>query len=171
MRWTFQAGLRVVDVDRVDTDENNACFDQVRRGLTAQVRRTVGVRGSAKMSIPAGVQEHGRTAELAVIEDLRRDSPLRSIRQPEQLEREIYQRLQRKTSKIGTSRIAVIRAIKIGPGIPSQSDHIDGELSALGVMGSRLLPCEVRTNGGRWDTRVSHQASSDGVDEVDQPGP
>ncbi len=114
------------------------------------------------------MQEHRRALEITVVEDRRRNPPLCSIRQSKQLKRKIYQRLQLKISKISTIRITVIRAIQVGPGIASQSDHIDGELGALGVMGPRLFSCEVRTNGGRWDTRVSHQASSDGVAEIDK---
>src|SRR5512134_3286911 len=45
MRWALPAGLCIVDVDRVDADEDGACLDQVRSGVTVEVRRTDGVRG------------------------------------------------------------------------------------------------------------------------------
>ncbi len=55
MYWTFTAGLCVIDVDRVDTDENGTGLDQVRGCLTAEVRRAGGVPRGAEVPIPAGV--------------------------------------------------------------------------------------------------------------------
>jgi hypothetical protein len=40
---TLPTGLSIVDIDRVDADKNGARLDQVRRGITGQVRRTCGV--------------------------------------------------------------------------------------------------------------------------------
>ena len=168
MRWTLPAGLCIVDVDRVDAHEDNACLDQVRRGVTVEVRRTDGVRGGAEVPIPAGVQQHGcpeargrRTPPL--------ESPLRGIREPEQLERYVHQRLQIKIGEICSACVSVVRGVQVRTGIPSQSDHVDGKLGALRVVGAGFFPGQVRVDGRHGDARVGNQAGRDGVAEVHQP--
>jgi hypothetical protein len=48
MRWTLPAGLRIIDVDRVDANEDCAFLDQVRRGLTIEVRPPMAYAGVPK---------------------------------------------------------------------------------------------------------------------------
>ena len=55
----FLAGLCIVDVDRVDANEDRACLDQIGRGGSAEERCAGDVSRSAEVSIPAGMQQHG----------------------------------------------------------------------------------------------------------------
>ena len=51
----FAAGFCIVDIDRVDADENDTRLDQVRRGIGAEVRRARGISRGAEVPIPAGM--------------------------------------------------------------------------------------------------------------------
>ena len=101
MYWTFTAGLCVTDVERVDTDKNGTGVDQVRGSLTADVRRASGVPRGAEVPIPTGVQEHGGASQLAVGEHRRWNPPLCRIRQSEEFQRQVNQRLQLQIGEIG----------------------------------------------------------------------
>src|SRR5215216_3095425 len=105
---TLTASLSIVDVDRVDADEDGARLDQVRRALTGQVRRTRDVRGCTKMSVPTGVQQHRGSAQITVIEGRHRNPTLSRICQPKQLDRQIHQGLQLKISEVGAIGVTVI---------------------------------------------------------------
>ena len=86
-------------------------------------------------------RQHGLALKLAVLETPRRwDSPLRGIREPEQLEQYVHQRLQIKIGEICSACVSVVRGVQVRTGIPSQSDdHVDGKLGALRVMGAGFL--------------------------------
>ncbi len=65
VRGPLAAGLGVVDVERVDADEHRPARSGMRR-LRVEERRAVAVLGRAEVPVPAGVQQHGRAAHVAV---------------------------------------------------------------------------------------------------------
>src|SRR4029453_6029774 len=91
--WTFSAGLRIVDIDRVNAHENGTRLDQVRRSLGTEVRCPGGVRRGTEVPIPASMQKYGGALQLAVVERRSWNPALCSVGQPEQLQRQVHQRL------------------------------------------------------------------------------
>ena len=154
VRGPLAARLGVVDVERVDADEHRTGVDEPLRALAREERRADAVLRRAEPAVPAGVQQHGRAAHVAIGEGL--GDGCRGARRPRVLEVEDLgaqpdERRQVESREVAPVGVAVERRVEVGAGVADHRDDVHRELGARRVLAreSSRVRCGVIAGAGR----------------------
>ena len=133
----------VVDVRRVDANQNRARLHEVLRRVLGQERVAFEVAVRAPVGVPAGAHENRLAANVAAGECLATDAPaLREIGVDDQ-PFHVGQPIQGKLAQILAVGIAVKGRIEVGAGVGDHVDPADVELRARRIDGARLRAAQV----------------------------
>ena len=134
VRGTLAGVGGVVDVHRVDADEQRPGVGEELRGLAREERCRTAVGGRAPVSVPAGVQQHRPIRDVSPTQRVRSDAAVTVGRVVHQRDRHVGDRRQRDAGEVEAVGVAVVGAVEVGPGVADHRDAADLELRARGVV-------------------------------------
>ena len=150
MHGSFPA-ISVVDVERVDPDEDRALIPQEDRRAFREVRVAFEILVGPPMPVPAGMDQHCPAAHIRGGEHAPVDCPSDRPSAADHDGGAPGHRLEWQTSQVMTVREPVVRRVQVRTGISDHLDAVDLELRSRSIRGARRPPrqmivCRAVTN-------------------------
>ena len=117
------------------------------------------------MTIPPGVEEHGRPGDIGVGDEIRRE--LRALTSNSDA-RQACQAIEWHGGEVGTTLPAVCRRIQVGAGVGDHLDSADVELGSRRVVSPGIFERYVVGDDGTGEPGVGDHPVLDDVAQIEQ---
>ena len=160
----------IINIERVDADQDRAARDQMFGRFPVQIWVTLAVLRSPPVSIPTGADEHCFAVQIMISQKFRLDNaPIDSGRIDDHTD-EVSEAIERQRRQIAPLRITMERCVEVSAGVGDQFDPADLKGRPFGVVTARSLAAQMIDDDRAWQPGIGRHSGFDLMTQIDQSG-